>query len=319
MSRLHSFLSMSPLKIALGYLVFGVLWVPATDVLLAVTVPSQDLPTLVGLANSWTFIGLSALLIYASTRAHHGRMSTAQRKLQTANEQLQVLHRVFRHNIRNDINVIQGYAQILVENVEQTTAKMHAETVRQTAEGITTISEKLKMVEGVDPTVADEGVVDLVDLVETELDRIKTVANSVELTVDLPDHAWVDGDESIEYAVREVLENAVVHNDKPTCEITVTADRVGGEVMLQVEDNGPGIPGEELRSLQSGEETALMHASSVGLWLVRWMCQMHDGDVCFSTASANGTVVTFHFQADSQRPLLETETTVSERIETVAT
>ncbi len=318
MSSLNSLLSMSPLKISVGYMLFGLLWVPGTEIAMAAVFPSQGMPTPVGLLAGWTFIVLSTVLIYTLSSVHRNQMSTAQRKLQTANEQLQVLHRVFRHNIRNDINVIHGYAEILCENLEKTNAQMHAETVRETAEQITTISEKLKMIENVDPTIADEDVVDLVAIVESELERIQTVATDVVVRSDLPTRAWVEGDDSIEYAIREVLENAVVHNDKSTCELEIRLERTDGEVQLLVDDNGPGIPGDELRSLQSGEETALVHASSVGLWLVRWMCQLHDGYVKFSTASTRGTTVSFHFQSGSQASLAETGASVNDRFVTAA-
>lgn len=318
MSRFGSLISMSPLKISLGYLLFGVIWVPTTDLLLAAAFASQAPPTAIGLAKSWTFIALSAVLIYLLSTVHLQQMSTAQTKLKTANEQLQVLHRVFRHNIRNDINVIQGYAEILAERLDCKTDREHAEAVQQTAEGITAISEKLKMLESVDPTLSDEHVVDLVEIVESEVEHVESGGACVDITTDLPSRAWIECDESIRYAVREVLENAVTHNDSSLRRIHVSLERIDGAVTLDVEDNGPGIPDGELRSLDAGEETSLVHASSVGLWLVRWVSQLHDGRVQFDTEDSSGTTVSFEFQAGSKTTLLNAGASVNDRIEAVA-
>nr|WP_231751435.1 ATP-binding protein [Halogeometricum sp. CBA1124] len=40
-------------------------------------------------------------------------------------------------------------------------------------------------------------------------------------------------------------------------------------VELRVTDEGPGIPDHERTVLRNGEETALVHGSGMGLWLVR--------------------------------------------------
>ncbi len=318
MSRLQSLISMSPLKVSLGYLLFGVVWVPTTDLLLAAAFASQAAPTPIGLAKAWTFIGLSAVLIYLLSTVHQQQMSTAQTKLKTANEQLQVLHRVFRHNIRNDINVIQGYAEVLTERLDCETDREHAEAVHETAEGITAISEKLKMLESVDPTLSDEHIVELVEIVESEVEHAESGSAVVDITTELPSRAWIECDESIRYAVREVLENAVRHNDSASRRIHISLDRIDGAVTLVVEDNGPGIPDEELRSLDAGEETALVHSSSVGLWLVRWVSQLHDGRVQFDTEDSSGTTVSFEFQAGSQTTLLDAGASVHDRIEAMA-
>lgn len=317
MSRVQSLISMSPSKISLGYFLFGVILVPTTDLLLAAVLTTQPSPTAVGLAKSWIFISLSAALIYLLSTVHHRQMSTAQTKLRTTNEQLQVLHRVFRHNIRNDINVIQGYADILVDCLDRETERKHAEVVQRTAAGITGISEKLKLLEGVDPTLSDGHVIDLVEIVEDEVETVESGGSCVDITTDLPSRAWVECDESIRYAVREVLENAVRHNDSP-CRIHVSLERADGAVTLTVEDNGPGIPDCELRSVDAGEETALVHASSVGLWLVRWVSELHDGSVQFDTADSDGTIVTFEFQAGTGTALLDAGASVNDRIEAVA-
>lgn len=317
MTSFRTLLTLSPANISAAYFAFGVVWIPSTDLLLVHLFGPQHAPTLVGVFKGWVFIGLSTILIYSVSRLHRRQMETIQETLETANQQLQVLHRVFRHNIRNDLNVIHGYAEIASERTTERTAQLHLATVRQTAERIIDVSEKLKVIERVDPTRSTDGTVDLVPIVEDELERTRSTAPEVSITADLPEQAWIEADDSIRYAIREVLENAVEHNDDEPG-LSVTVDRTNGDVRLQVADDGPGIPPDELQSLQTGEETALVHASSVGLWLVTWMCRLHDGYVQFETESAGGTTVSFHFQAGSQAALMETQSQVTRRLESIA-
>jgi K+-sensing histidine kinase KdpD len=90
--------------------------------------------------------------------------------------------------------------------------------------------------------------------------------------------------------LEEVLENAVLHGGSaPT--ITVEVARAGGEVRVAVADDGPGIPQEEIEPVVSGEETALDHASSLGLWPIYWGTRALSGTVQFTTTE-DGSEVT---------------------------
>ncbi|UHQ98143.1 HAMP domain-containing histidine kinase (plasmid) [Natrinema zhouii] len=314
MATLRSVLNLSPLKISAGYLIFGVVWIPTTDILLAVSFGSQQMPTLLGLTKGWTFIGLSTLLIFALSYLHQQQMASTQTKLQTANQQLQVLHRVFRHNIRNDLNVVLGYSEILSERVSERQSQSYLKTIRRTTEQVIGISEKLKVVENIDPTLSNEKTVNLVDLVDTELQNLSDAHPDVTISTELPGEAWIQGDESLRYAIRELLENAVVHNDhsKGECDLLIQIDRVNGEHLLKISDNGPGIPQEELQPLQLQQETPLIHASSVGLWLVTWLTRLHAGAVEFNTD--DGTTVTLQFQAELDVPFIDTNSRIGEQV-----
>ena len=319
MSYFRSILDLSPLKITVGYCLFGLIWIPTTDAILAVLFESQGMPTAIGLLKGWLFIALSGLLIFSFSRLHHQQMSTAQTRLRTANQQLRVLHRVFRHNIRNDLNLIQGYTDLASDRVRDPTTLSQLETIEETAEQINSINQKLNIVNQVEPTISDDTTVDLADLVSHELDRLRTSHPEVTITTDMPDEAWIRGEESIRYAIREVLENAVSHFDgtRDDCELAIDIERTGRDMTLEISDNGPGIPSEELAVVQSEEETPLAHGSSVGLWLIVWLTRLHSGAVEFSTDPGSGTTVTFEFEAVEQMAVLELQSSSMEKLRAV--
>jgi len=71
--------------------------------------------------------------------------------------------------------------------------------------------------------------------------------------------------------------------------VSITAAELPSEswTSLVVADDGPGFPTE--RSVLTGEETPLEHASGLGLWYVNWIVSAGGGSFDISSASAGGT------------------------------
>ncbi|WP_254861643.1 sensor histidine kinase [Halovivax gelatinilyticus] len=298
MAELESLISLSPAKISAGYFTFGLFWIPTTDVALAVLFQSQQLPTAVGLAKGWIFVGMSTVLIFTLTHFHRRQMGAAQEKLQRTNQQLQVFHRVFRHNIRNDLNVIRGYAETVSSRVTQPELREQLDHVIETTGDLLTISEKLKVVEQVDSSPDEQRSVDLARLVDAELDRLQGRYPGITISKERSPNTVIDAGESIRYAIREVLENAISHFDADVsdCEIAVDISASDDGVDLTICDNGPGLPDAELRAIRRQRETPLMHTSSVGLWVVTWLAELNDGGVDYRQDGDAGLSVTFEFQ-----------------------
>lgn len=308
MERIRSILTLSPLKITGSYLIFGVVWILVSDRLVVSLVETREMITQLQTIKGWVFVGLSGFLIFGLTRLRHEQVRTSQTQLQNATQQLQVLHRVFRHNIRNDLNVIRGYIELVQDYVDREPAGEHLTKAHRTSQQILDVSEKLQVVDTIDPQTRN-GELDLVETIHRECDWLKSSYPSVTIEMDLPDTIRVEGDESLGYAIRELLENAVEHYDGPLeqCLVTIAISKSRGEVTTRIIDNGPGIPDDDLESLRTGEETPLVHTSGVGLWLVTWLCRLHDGDVRFDTESEEGTVVELQLQPASTLSRLTVE------------
>lgn len=86
------------------------------------------------------------------------------------------------------------------------------------------------------------------------------------------------------------MENALEHaGDSP--EVQVTASGTDSGVEISVTDDGPGIPRMEYDPLFNGGETALEHASGLGLWVVYWGVQSLGGEVDIETNDDGSTVI----------------------------
>jgi K+-sensing histidine kinase KdpD len=116
---------------------------------------------------------------------------------------------------------------------------------------------------------------------------------AAEISLRAPTSCVALGSHAIDAALRECLENAVVHSDRATPSIEVTAHRRATEVVVQIADDGPGIPAMERRVLtDEAEMGALYHGSGMGLWLIAMIVQQSDGTLSFAENEPRGSVVT---------------------------
>jgi signal transduction histidine kinase len=70
----------------------------------------------------------------------------------------------------------------------------------------------------------------------------------------------------------------------------VQLDCSGPTVVVEIEDNGPAIPSEELEVLERARETSLKHGSGIGLWIVDWVIEKASGEVIFETTDVGNLV-----------------------------
>lgn len=195
-------------------------------------------------------------------------------------QRLRVLTRVLRHDLRNELNVVLGYADTIAA-MDDGYAGQYAERIHRSAERLSSLGERVR---GVDRTLqnADHGgrPVDVAAVVEEVARRARERYPDAAVTVDTTEVAAY-ADELLVTAVWNVVENAVRHHDGETPTVSVTVECDGETVEVRVADDGPGIPDEDRSAVESGHETQLQHASGIGLWLVRWILDGVDGELTF--------------------------------------
>lgn len=207
-----------------------------------------------------------------------GVVFTLHRSNRDLRGQNAVLHRVLRHNLRNDMSVV----MCLLDEIEANTDGETATTAWQAREKIRsfvrlTDSVRQANVGTTDPTKTSE-VRDLADIVESRVTRL--VGENPELTVEteLADQALVSVGETFELVVDNIVESAL---SDPAAEphLLFKVERDGESVRLLVEDDSGAIPNADLSAVAAGSETALEHGHGVELWLVEWLVDASGGDV----------------------------------------
>lgn len=94
-------------------------------------------------------------------------------------------------------------------------------------------------------------------------------------------------------ALENLLDNAVRYNDSPEPWVRVAVEDRDEIVLVEIEDDGPGISAHEIEAIKSQEETQLKHGSGFGLWLVYWVVNRSGGELSFETNGGTTICLTF--------------------------
>lgn len=208
-------------------------------------------------------------------------------------QRLRVLNRVLRHDLRNDANVVLGYADLLLKADLDPSVRDRAEAVRRKANRLVELGEQAREV---DRTLHAEGgdphPIPLHDVVGSVAWRARETYPDAQIDADCPDEVAALGNDLLESAFWHLVSNGIDHNGSEEPWVRISVD-VGDEwVRVTVTDDGPGIPESERKVLAHGTETALEHGSGLGLWLVKWITDSVGGDVSFSERDPRGSKVT---------------------------
>jgi PAS domain S-box-containing protein len=205
-----------------------------------------------------------------------------------------VLNRVLRHNLRNDMTVVRGNAELLANRHEGTIETVATE-ILETTRDLTQLSEKAQTLETAMRDPDTPAPRDVVADIEAAVESLPTADAAVDLTVDAPSSQQVIGTDRIRLAIEELGQNAIQHGgDEPSITYRVT-ESAHKDVAVHVTDDGPGLETAEQEVLRTGDESPLTHGSGLGLWLVNWIVTSVGGSV---TATVDdGTTVTIHLPA----------------------
>lgn len=208
-------------------------------------------------------------------------------------ERLAVLSRLLRHNLRTEAQVIDGYADLLVESASDPEVQRYAKTVQSHARKLGSLNDDIKDVVWALDRVPDASESISVDeLVAAVVADVRSAYPEAHIGVDGTPDLAVRGGDKLATALAQLVVNAVEHCDRETPEVTVsvtTDSALDGWVNLTVRDNGTGIPDRE-RDLVTGESdiTQLNHSDGLGLWAVKWITNAYDGALTFGDNTDGG-------------------------------
>jgi PAS domain S-box-containing protein len=201
---------------------------------------------------------------------------------------LEVLNRVLRHNLRNELTVIGGAADG-IEGDGETDA--HVETIRRTVADLTDLVDEARTIGQVlDGSVPADASVDAAPLLRSVATQYRATSAAT-IEPDVPDALPVVGSGRLRDAFEALVENAIEHNPAAEPFVGVSA-RDGERAVVEVRDDAPSIPEAE-RAVVTGEAdiTPVNHGSGLGLWLVKWTVDACGGTLAFEERDGGGNVV----------------------------
>jgi len=284
----------TPLRGAVLYAVCGFVWIGASDQLLLAIAPTPRTLTVLQTAKGSAFVVFSAGLIYVIAKAQYLQLEQLTDRVRTEIQHVSILHRILRHNLRNQASIIDGYLSELAPHVPDAERESLGE-IEAAIERLVGLSDKMSRLnnELSDGEVATARL-DLGSCVRDVADAARPQYPSARIETDVPEgDTPVVGPRALEWVLGELLENAVVHNDAPTPRVSISvAEGPDGErAVVRVSDNGPGLPPVERRLAPDEPETQLEHSEGAGLWVTRLLVALSGGAFDVRTDDTRGTTV----------------------------
>lgn len=205
----------------------------------------------------------------------------------------QVFSRVFRHNVRNRLNVVEGHAELLREQCGPE-IEPSIDKIFETTDRLLEHSRKAQLIANV-VTERTTRSIDLEPCITEVANATRSRRPDVAMSVDV-DPVAVRAHPEFPEAIRELVRNSLRHSpDERTPQVDIWTEVGTASVTIFVEDNAGGLRESEIRVLEEAEETKLRHGSGVGLWLVKWLVERSQGDLSIGETEQGSRVgVTLH-------------------------
>ncbi len=195
----------------------------------------------------------------------------------TYERHIKVIHRILRHNLRNELSVILGTAQLLESDADRESVKSRAATITKHAHELASIGKEAQTLEGL---LTDDRQPERRDVVPMCVDAAEAVRGRTTGTVELelPDRLRLLAVPELSTALEALIENGLVHNDNENPTVCVRSGYEAKRAAIEIADNGLGIPESEREPVfADGQITQLQHGTGLGLWLARCTAEVCDG------------------------------------------
>ncbi len=207
--------------------------------------------------------------------------SPHQQRLEKQRDNLRLLNQVMRHDIRNDLQLVGAYAELLEEHVDEE-GREYLRIIKESTESaanLTTAARDLAQVM-LSPNGETEAV-SLAGILNQQIEEIRSGYPEAVMSVDgsVPDLDVV-GNDMLGSVFRNVLQNAIQHNDKTPPKVWVSATERDEYAEVRIADNGPGISDTQKAEIfGKGEKGLESSGAGIGLYLVQSLIDSYGGEV----------------------------------------
>jgi two-component system, OmpR family, sensor kinase len=186
------------------------------------------------------------------------------------------------HELRTPLTSVLANLELLEEELSGEQREAAASALRSSRRMRRLVADLLLLARADAGRVAPHQPVDLSEVVTDAASELEPVAGDHKISISAPTGARVDGArDELHRLVLNLMENALRHTDPGTA-VEATVERANGQIVLAVEDDGPGIP-VELREKVferfyrgTGDRSG---SSGLGLSIVRAVAESHKGSV----------------------------------------
>nr|WP_303648687.1 histidine kinase N-terminal 7TM domain-containing protein [Haloarchaeobius litoreus] len=220
--------------------------------------------------------GAVSLLQDVTDRIEH------ERELERQNERLDQFARVVSHDLRNPLNVADGYVELLADHVDDEEGTAYIEEVRTSHERMDRIVEDVLALARDGEAVDDPSPVPVESVVTDAWAQVDTADATLVCDLD----RTVSGDRSqLQRSFENLFRNAVEHGGRS---VTVTVDAIDDGDGFFVADDGHGIPPEEREQVVESGYSSSDSGTGLGLSIVDSVVRAHGWTLTVGESDAGG-------------------------------
>ncbi|UWG47700.1 Signal transduction histidine kinase [Halanaeroarchaeum sp. HSR-CO] len=219
-------------------------------------------------------------------------LSHRKELLEEQRDNLDILNEVLRHDIRNDLQIITAYSEMLADHIDDDGAT-YLHTVQESAKN----AIELTMTAGrIADVMLTQGVerqkMNIRTVLHGEIDAIRSSDQTATIDVegDLFDQT-VFADQMLDAVFRNLLKNAIQHTEAERPEIVVATTVQDDMVEVHISDNGPGVSDERKDAIfGKGEQGLQSNGTGMGLHLVDTLVSEYGGEVWVEDNDPQGAI-----------------------------
>lgn len=218
---------------------------------------------------------------------------TEEKKTQ---EREELLHTILRHDVKNKVQVVHGYLQLLEkEGLSEEAEDYLQKALRSNKENMNLLS-KIKLLLKAQKEVKKD--VNIANTVHEAVHETESIANDkgFDITVECPSmECRVKAGPLLKEVFSNIIENSVYHSDGE--KIKVSGQVKDDEIICTIEDDGKGIPDEKKDSIfQKGYSTDDKRGTGLGMFLVRMLLDTYGGYIYVKDSGLGGARFDIHLK-----------------------
>ena len=210
------------------------------------------------------------------------------------------------HELRTPLTTIKGYAETLLEGaLKEEVAFQFVQVIKRHADRLAKIVEDLLMLSKIESREFHLKVenIPILDLIHDVSDFVKEAAERKKISIsqtEIPPSLVIEADRNdLEQIFINLLDNAIKYTPEGGRVIVSAIEKDRGEIEFSIQDNGIGIPKEDIPRIferfyrvDKGRSQAL-GGTGLGLSIVKHLVQAHGGKVWVESQPGKGSAFFF--------------------------